>query len=389
MEEISRLSRENLGKLMGGLTPKERSDVIQIASDCDAYMNNSPSYISFNHEDFGIIISSEKRCFRVYDNGDNSTNSSCVICSGFDEKGHPLTTPIIHYTNGRSPENFSFTNFNLFPGATPKIIPVIGEVPRFMVSKGYGAYNFWGLHTLTWATNEHKDIHQLSAGEHDAALEELLAVSEIIVEKGHGRIFPHMIKNTGAISGCSLEHGHYQTLFHNFPSGKQLRDLDFFENNKESYTGFLRRTNRASLDVMNHLNSLRMITPESATRAYEVMIVPREEGYSTFRDVARDTNFRKDLSNALVDYARGLYEYCMEKDKPFGYNVMFIEGLKPDIDMRVHIIPATQITAGMEYHETSLRQKSLEASTDELRKYILQGQKKDPSEYEIIPPKRD
>ncbi len=389
------LSRENLTKLYRPVHGLE--DIFEVVKKCEDVMGNGPSYVTIDPRDFEVNVYSDKRRLRPYDISEQKKKDEsesnvrkdilekgeCVICKGFFDSGNPTTTPVISYDNF-SDESYSFTNINKFPVAVPEKIPIHGRIPEIFFRFNDDINSQFGVHLLSWATNFHRDVHQMSSEEHVNCLENILKTQELLFSgNGNVRFYSQLIKNTGGIAGCSLEHGHYQMVFSNIPSGKNISDFKFRIDNGISFAEHVRKENPSDLEIEGNYGSVRLVVPYVTEKPFELMIFPKNSGISNFRDISDERTF-SGLSQAIIDCARVFYYFADFSNKPFGYNIEFHEGLTKDDEMYVELIPSTQITAGLELLGYNVCQQTPESSS-KLFNEILKELPENPEEYSIVP----
>lgn len=275
--------------------------------------------------------------------------STCPICTA-------RTTPVIASAPLES-GGHAFVNENLFPAMSPHKCASDPE--------GNGRSMLRGAHLLLWPSTKHVDIEALSPEDHAQSFLLMQRLEEKLREDSRGK-YLQVIKNTGALAGSSLEHGHYQIMLSNQEPNKLTLLRKFHEQNFSSYAAFTRKAIDKHLLVKEY-PSVDVITPPWIRRPLEVMILPKALEKERLGALSHDELV--DFATATSDIARALQEIMPRIGKEYAHNMMLYscQGIGT---LWMEVLPHTQITGGFEWSGLSLCQSSPRLSTEIYRGWL-------------------
>ena len=296
-----------------------------------------------------------ERAKRPHVNGNKNSSqqsapsqSYCPICTG-------NTTPVVDILSLPTGGD-AFVNFNLFPAVYPE---------NGAYSREKTELHIRGVHLLIWPSRAHIDIDTLSPEDHTQSFVALQRLETRLQDDDRGQ-YMHAFKNTGAVVGSSLDHGHYQVILSNAEPGNSHALRKFYAEQKFSFAGFCSRSVSEDL-VVKEYETARILTPPWMRKPLEIMVVPKDLHKERVSDLSSPEV--RDFAAATGDVARALKQMMPAMGKEYAFNLILYSG-KGIGTTFIEIIPYTQITGASELGGSWLCQSDLALSTTMYREWF-------------------
>lgn len=266
---------------------------------------------------------------------------NCPICVGD-------TTPIFFYKDHKRGITFAFTNSNMNSVLSPEGRP-----------NQDGKNMLYGMHLLTWYSNEHKPLEQLSPEQIGSGYS-MLGHLENILESSERTVGWRIqsVGNIGTFCGQSLPHPHIQSLLMSRTPTILIDDIVYAAENgrglMEDETDKALSKNGKS-EILEENDSAYLVAHLNAKKPGGISIVPKRPKLEKHSAM---TEKEKEDFGALELNALGFLEYTIENlNREYGIHKHFHAG-KGVGTMYTEFSPNTQTSGTFEFGRTYFLQKT-------------------------------